>query len=367
MSDAIRFTPIVTELPAAIPFVGPETLERQRGETFKVRVGANESAFGVSPRARAAMTECIDTIAWYNDPEGFELRQTLADRHGVTLAEVCLCAGIDEALGNIVRMLITPGSPVVTSLGAYPTFNYHVDGFGGVLHRVPYKDDRIDLEAVLAKVIETSAPLVFFANPDNPMGTWHDAEAVREFMDALPASTVLIYDEAYIEFAPASMHVPIDTSRPNVLHMRTFSKAHGMAGARIGYTVANANLITGINKIRNHFGVNRIAQAGALASIQDEAFISEVVQAVAKGRDEYAALAAKHGLATIPSATNFLTIDMGGDGDRARRMLALLQDRGVFVRMPGVPPLDRCIRVSVGTEQERGWFAEAFEDALRAL
>lgn len=367
MSTPIRFTPIVRDLPAAVPFVGPETLERQRGEVFKVRVGANESAFGVSPKAREAMTQALDTIAWYNDPEGFDLRQTIAAQHGVEMAEVCLCAGIDEMLGNIVRMLITPGLPVVTSLGAYPTFNYHVDGFGGVLHRVPYRDDHIDLNAVLDEVRRTDAPLVFFANPDNPMGTWHDAAAVTQFMDALPASTLLVYDEAYVEFAPASMLVPIDTSRPNVLHMRTFSKAHGMAGARIGYAVGNTNLITGVGKIRNHFGVNRTAQIGALASLQDTGFIQSVVQAVAAGRDEYASLAADAGLRSLKSATNFVTIDMDGDGNRAKRMLALLQERGVFVRMPGVAPLDRCIRVSVGTPPERAIVAQAFRDAMAVL
>ena len=367
MTSPVRFTSLVESLPAAVPFVGPETLERQLGRTFDVRIGANESAFGVSPKARSAMVQTIDTIAWYNDPEGFELRETIARRHAVALEEVCLCAGIDEALGNIVRMLVTPGTPVVTSLGAYPTFNYHVDGFGGSLHKVPYRDDRIDLDALLAKVIELDAPLVFFANPDNPMGTWHDADAVLAFMDALPESTVLIYDEAYIEFAPGSMQVPIRTDRPNIMHMRTFSKAHGMAGARVGYVLAHADLITGMSKIRNHFGVNRIAQAGALASLGDEAFIASVVAEVATGRTEYAQLAEGAGLGSLPSATNFVTIDMGGDGDRARRMLALLQERGVFVRMPGIAPLDRCIRASVGTAPERAKFAEAFNDALRVL
>ena len=199
------------------------------------------------------------------------------------------------------------------------------------------------------------------------MGTWHDAGPVLEFMNALPESTVLIYDEAYIEFAPASMQIPIDINRPNVMRMRTFSKAHGMAGARVGYVLAHQSLVTGMNKIRNHFGVNRIAQAGALASLDDQPFIDWVVDQVSKGRAHYAQLAEAAGLDALPSATNFLTIDMGGNGERARRMLSLLQERGVFVRMPGVPPLDRCIRVSVGTESERERFAAAFEGALVSL
>ena len=120
MTAAPKFTSLVDSLPATIPFVGPETLERRRGETFRVRVGANESAFGVSPNAADAMRRAIETIAWYNDPEAYDLRSAIAALHGVSIDEVLLGAGIDEMLGNVVRMLIEPGMPVVTSHGAYP-------------------------------------------------------------------------------------------------------------------------------------------------------------------------------------------------------------------------------------------------------
>ena len=361
MTTAPRFTTLVDSLPSTIPFVGPEALERQRGEAFQVRVGANESAFGVSPKAVEAMREAVANIAWYNDPEAYDLRNAIAARHGVSLDEVLLGAGIDEMLGNVVRMVIEPGMPVVTSLGAYPTFNYHVAGFGGVLEAVPYRDDRIDLEALLDAVRRTEARLVYLANPDNPMGTWHDAAHVRAFIDELPATTLLVLDEAYIEFAPASAVFPIDADDPRVIRMRTFSKAHGMAGARIGYAIAPSRTIGGLGRIRNHFGVNRIAQAGALASLGDAEFIASVVDEVARGRNEYHALARRLGLASVPSATNFVAIDAVGDGDHARALLARLQDEGVFVRMPGVAPLDRCIRVTVGTAGERALFARIFE------
>ena len=361
MTAAPRFTGLVESLPSTIPFVGPETLERRRGEAFRVRVGANESAFGISPAAAEAMREATANISWYNDPEGYELRSAIASLHGVSMDEVLLGAGIDEMLGNVVRMVIEPGMPVVTSLGAYPTFNYHVAGFGGVLEAVPYRDDRIDLEALLDAVRRLGAPLVFLANPDNPMGTWHDAADVRAFIDALPESALLVLDEAYIEFAPSSAAFPVDADDPRVIRMRTFSKAHGMAGARIGYAIAPARTIGGLGRIRNHFGVNRIAQAGALASLGDTAFIASVVEEVARGRNDYYALAQRLGLSTVQSATNFVAIDMGGGGDRARAVLARLQEEGVFVRMPGVAPLDRCIRATVGTAAERALFAEAFE------
>ena len=360
----IPFTKIVRGLPATIPFVGPEAIERKSGHTFKLRLGANESAFGVSPLAAQAMQEAIGKASWYGDPEGFELRAALADHVGANMNEIVLGAGIDELLGVLVRMLIEPGMTVVTSLGAYPTFNYHVASQGGQLLTVPYKDDKEDLHSLLDAMYAASTPLVYLANPDNPMGTWHPAKAVQEFIDALPENTVLVLDEAYIEFAPDGTAPNIDTNDKRVVRMRTFSKAHGMAGARIGYAIANQEMIEGFSKIRNHFGVNRIAQVGALASLHDAAFAKGVVEEVARGRDEYARLAQDLGLSTVDSATNFVAIDMGGDGDKSRATLRALQQQGVFVRMPSVALLDRCIRVTVGQSEERSQFTDVFTEVV---
>ena len=363
----VQLTQLVESLPATIPFVGPEALERMRGKPFELRLGANESAFGVSPLAAEAMREAIANAAWYGDPEGYELREAIANVHGVTSDEVCVAGGIDELLGLTVRMMVERGEAVVSSLGAYPTFNYHVDGYGAILHRIPYRDDHIDLEALADATHIHQAKLVFLANPDNPMGTWHDAAAVQDFMAALPPYTALILDEAYTEFAPDSVRIPMEPADPRVIRMRTFSKAHGMAGMRIGYAIAHRDLITGYNKIRNHFGVNRVALAGALASLQDTDFIAQVKAAVEAGRREYDALAQNLGLTTIPSATNFVAIDLGGTGERARTALKALEVQGVFVRMPGVAPMDRCIRVTVGQPEERARFAEVFATVLKTL
>jgi len=360
------FTDLVERLPSTTPFVGPEALERRRGRAIGVRIGANESAFGISAAAAAAMREAIDRISWYADPEGHDLRSALAAHHGVAMREIGLGSGIDDLLGLVVRLLVKEGTPVVTSRGAYPTFNYHVAGFGGVLHEVPYRDDHIDLIALAEAATRLDAPLVYLANPDNPMGTWHAAEALRELISALPSSCLLILDEAYIEFAPGAGLLGIDTADGRIVRMRTFSKAHGMAGARIGYCIAAERLIEGLDKIRHHFGVNRIAQAGALASLADRAFIEQVTRAVEAGRQDYYALARRLGLAALESATNFVAIDTGS-GERARALLERLLERDVFVRMPGVAPLDRCIRVTVGTPAERAIFATALEKSLQEM
>lgn len=366
MSNTIPFTPLVTNLPASVPFVGPETLERQAGRAFSARIGANESAFGMSPKAREAIEREATRSAWYGDPENYDLKQALAEKHQVSPDEIMIGAGIDGILGNTVRMLAGPGVSVVTSAGAYPTFNYHVAGFGAHLHTVPYSRDKEDPEALLAKVAETKAALVYLANPDNPMGLWHDAAAVETFIKQLPESCVLILDEAYIEFAPPGTAPVLDPSNPKVMRMRTFSKAHGMAGLRIGYTIAHKDLITGLNKVRNHFEVNRLAQAAALASLHDSDFLESVIAEVAEGREELSNLAAELGLEALPSATNFLAIDMKGGGEKARTTLAALNAEGVFVRMPGVAPLDRCIRVTLGRKEDRRLFSNALRQIVQS-
>lgn len=364
-----RFTDLVQGLPATIPFVGPEALERRSGRGFELRLGANESAFGLSPLAAESIRRELGRAAWYGDPEAFELRERLAALHGVEVGEIVIGAGIDELLGVLVRSVTSPGDPVVTSAGAYPTFNYHVAGFGGRLAAVPYRDDREDLDGLAAAVRREGARLVYLANPDNPMGTWHEAPAIARFLAGLPADVLVLLDEAYIEFAPPAAAPPIDTADPRVVRLRTFSKAHGMAGLRIGYAIAHLEVIQAMGRIRNHFGVSRVAQAAALASLDDSAFVAGVVAEVARGRDEYAALARELGFRALPSATNFVAIDVDpedGGPERGKALLEALAAAGVFIRRPNVAPLDRCIRVSVGTAPERARFATILGAIVRA-
>lgn len=363
---SIPFTPVVAGLPAVVPFVGPETLERRSGRIFRARLGANESAFGMSPKAKVAVQAELGRASWYGDPENYDFRKALARKHGVGIDNILVGEGVDALLGYTVRMVADPGAPVVTSLGAYPTFNYHVAGYGADLLTVPYRDDHEDPEALLAKVRETGAQLMYFANPDNPMGTWHDADTVQALIDGVPENCLLVLDEAYIDFAPDGTSPAIDAGNPRVIVMRTFSKAHGMAGMRVGYAIGHVDLITGFGKVRNHFAMNRLSQVAALASLNDRDFLSGVVADVEAGRQETYALAERLGLRALPSATNFVAIDVGSK-ERATAVLEGLADMGVFIRMPGVAPLNRCIRVTIGRPGERGIFAEAFEAVLKSL
>ncbi|MDP5220489.1 pyridoxal phosphate-dependent aminotransferase [Ruegeria sp. 2205SS24-7] len=359
-----RYTPLAQSLPATVPFVGPETQERARGAAFEARIGANENVFGPSPKAITALQDSAIGLWMYGDPENHDLRQALAAHHGVSPDHIVVGEGIDSLLGYLVRLMVGPGDAVVTSDGAYPTFNYHVAGFGGVLHKVPYRDDHEDPEALFTKAAETDAKLVYLANPDNPMGSWHSGSRILAALEQLPEGTLLVLDEAYIECAPEGTAAAIAADDPRVIRMRTFSKAHGLAGARVGYAIGAPELIAAFNKVRNHFGMNRSAQIAALAALQDSAWLSHVTAWIAGSRERIAEIARQNGLTPLSSAANFVAIDCGRDAKFAKRVLENLIALGIFVRMPFSAPQNRCIRISCGTDADLDAFAAALPRAL---
>lgn len=361
-----RLTALAKTLPSSVPFVGPEAQERVRGAAFTARLGANESVFGPSPRAVEAM-ETAAREAWkYADPEAHDLRHAIAAHHDLPVKNVFVGEGIDGILGLLVRLTVEAGDTVVTSEGAYPTFNYHVDGFGGLIHKVPYRSDCEDPVALISAATANKARLVYWANPDNPMGTWHAAGVVERTIKHVPDNCLLVLDEAYIDTAPEGTAPPLDPSNPRVIRMRTFSKAYGLAGARVGYAIGPERIISAFDKVRNHFGMSRISQAAAFAALEDQDHLAEVVRQVESSRQALYRIANDNGLKGIASATNFVSIDCGSDGAFARRVLGSLLDQGIFVRMPGAAPLDRCIRISCGGEAEMAAFAEALPKALAA-
>ncbi|MDX2259098.1 MAG: pyridoxal phosphate-dependent aminotransferase [Hyphomicrobiaceae bacterium] len=360
-------TPLIAGLPATVPFVGPEALTRRRGGPFKARLGANESGFGPSPRALSAMRAAVDETWMYADPENHDLREAIARHHGVKPQCVVVGEGIDGLLGNAIRLAIAPGDAVVTSDGAYPTFNFHVAMHGGRLVTVPYRDDREDLGALVDAAQREDARVLYVSNPDNPMGSWWPADRIAALIGAAPEPTLLLLDEAYVDTAPAGTSPPIDVGTPNVLRFRTFSKAYGLAGARIGYAIGEEHLIATFEKVRNHYGINRIGQIGALAALADQAYLRDAVARIARARERIGAIARDAGLEALASATNFVTIDCGRDAAFAKSILDAVLARDVFIRKPGVAPLDRCIRVSAGPDAELDAFAMALGDALAAL
>jgi len=356
----------VQAVPAVRPFVAPEELARRVGRTSLLRLGANESAFGPSPKAIAAMRDAAALTSLYGDPESVELRAAIAARHGCAIGNVVIGSGIDDLMSLIVRTYCAPGDVSLATRGTYQTWTYHVVAYGAVLETAePTPEGGLDVDALLRQARLVRPKIVYVANPDNPSSTFVSAAEIARLRAGLADDVLLALDEAYTDFVDRAS-LPPDAIDPRTIRLRTFSKAYGLAGARVGYALAADEVIATFGKIRQQFGVNRTGQIGALAALHDEAFVRTVKAHVAEGRSEYAALGRRLGCRTLPSATNFVCFGIGSRS-AAEAMVATLLELGVFVRKPYAPPIDGFIRVTVGTAAERAAFAEIFAEALERL
>ena len=363
MTEGPSAAALIGSLPVSRPFIAPEELAVRAGHSALLRLGANESAFGPAPAAVAAMRDDLARVAWYGDPESMKLREEVAARHDCAVENIVVGAGIDDLLGLAVRGYLSPGEASVCALGTYPTYAYHVTGYGGRLETVPYDDDgKVPLETLARTAHQRGARIVYLANPDNPSGSFAARPALEAFLEELPAHTLLVLDEAYADFVDPRELLPAPIN-PRVVRMRTFSKAYGLAGLRVAYALAAPETIATFGKIRLQYGVSRIAQTAALASLAEPGFVAGVVREVARGREEYHAFGRELGLATLPSSANFVNFDIG-TRERAEGLVAALLARAVFVRKPGAAPLDRFVRVTVGTAEERAQFGVALAAAL---
>jgi len=359
-------TAVVTAVPGVTPFVAPEELARRAGRSSLLRLGANESAFGPSPLAIEAMREAVTRASWYGDPESVELREAIAQRHGCALENVVIGSGIDDLMSLLVRAFCAPGDVSLATRGSYPTWTYHVVAYGATLATAePTAQAAADVDALLAQAALVHPKIVYIANPDNPSGAFLAASEIARLRAGLDNRVLLVIDEAYADFV-APNRLPPDGIDARTIRLRTFSKAYGLAGARIGYALADREHIATFQRIRQHFGVNRTGQIGALAALRDRAYAQAVIAEVIRGRAEYHVLGKRWGIHTLPSATNFVCFEIGSRLD-AERMVAILLELGVFVRKPYAPPIDGYIRVTVGTPAERETFAAVFAEALGRL
>lgn len=363
---SLRFTDLIRSLPVTVPFVGPEALERRSGKPYQARIGANESVFGPSPKAIEAMQKAAAENWKYSDPENHDLRHALAAHHGVSADNIVIGEGIDGLLGVAARLVVEPGVEAVMPDGAYPTFALHINNLGGEVIKVPYVNDHESIDDLLAEAARRNAAILYFTNPDNPMGTFWGRKDVERLIGELPGDTALFLDEAYGEFAPDGSLPPVDVTNPQVIRFRTFSKAYGLAGARIGYVLAHEEIVAAMNKVRNQYGINRIGQIGALAALEDQAWLEQVRRWTAAGRERIYGIAAENDLEPIPSMTNFVSVDLGRDQAYAKQVLDGINAAGVFMRMPFAAPGNRCIRVGVGKGEDLDLFAKVLPEALKA-
>ena len=329
-----------------------------------VKLDSNENPFGPSPRALEAMRAALNAANSYPDDDCGLLRRELGSYHGLPPEQVLVTAGSTALLSLLCQTLLAPGLNAVTSQRSFIVYSMAVQAAGAHLVEAPMQDDRFDLEAILAAV-DSQTRIVFVANPNNPTGTMLEAPVVDSFLARLPGHVVVILDEAYYEFARhfASLQKieyshSLDYVRQgaSVVVLRTFSKAHGLAGLRIGYGLGPAELLAYCARMRNTFSVSSVAQVAGLAALDDSAHIRRVVENnTMQSRVVGEGLSAL-GYRVVPTWTNFLFCDLGEDAAAAANRL---QEEGVAVRPLGHWGAPNCIRVTIGTPEQNQAFLQA--------
>ena len=340
-----------------------EELEREVGIHDAIKLASNENPLPPSDRVQQAIIAALPNLNRYPDGSGYYLRQALAKKHDVSADQVILGNGSNELIELVVRSFLKSGDEAVVPHPSFVVYPMIVQAAGGIRVMVMLKDHRLDLEA-MARAITPMTKIVFIANPNNPTATIVTKDEVAHFMSRLPERTIVVFDEAYLEFAqgpdfPDTLEY-VKQGR-KVVTLRTFSKAASLAGLRIGYGIADADCVALMNRIRQPFNVNALGQVAALAALEDEAHTLECVRMIEAGRhylyDEFNGLGVKY----VPSRANFILVDVGRSAsDIYQRLLK----EGVIVRPMTPFGMESALRISVGTPQENRRLVKALRTVL---
>ncbi len=340
-----------------------EELEREYGVHDAIKLASNENPCPPSDKVQKAIIAQLTHLNRYPDGSGFYLRQAVAKRQGFTQDQIVLGNGSNELIELAVRTFLKPGDEAIVPHPSFVVYPMIVQAAGGIRVMVMLKDHRLDLEA-MARAITPMTKMVFVANPNNPTATIVTADEVEAFMARMPERTIVIFDEAYMEFAmgpdfPNTLEYVRQGRK--VITLRTFSKAASLAGLRVGYGIADADAVALMNRIRQPFNVNSLAQAAALAALEDDAHVQECVRMIDAGRqflyDEFTAL----GIRYVPSRANFILVDVGRSAsDIYQRLLK----EGVIVRPMTPFGMESALRVTVGTPEENRRLVKALKTVL---
>ncbi|MGH8787075.1 MAG: histidinol-phosphate transaminase [Cupriavidus necator] len=331
-----------------------------------VKLASNENPLGMPESARRAVADAVAELGRYPDSNGFALKGALSARFGVPADWLTLGNGSNDILELAAHALVEPGQSIVYAEYSFAVYALATQEIGARAIEVPARDYGHDLEA-MAAAIAPDTRLVFIANPNNPTGTFVPAAQIEAFLQRVPANVVVVLDEAYNEYLDADQQydsLAWVRRYPNLMVSRTFSKAYGLAGLRIGYAVAQPELSDLLNRIRQPFNVNSVAQAAAIAALGDADFLRRSAELNRAGKHQLTDAFSRLGLEYVPSSGNFVMVRVGDDdGAGARVNLALLK-QGVIVRPVGNYNLPRWLRVTIGLAEENAAFIAALERAL---
>jgi len=338
-------------------------LERELGVMDIVKLASNENPLGASPCALTAARAALDEISLYPDGNGFALKDALVKRYGVALNQVVLGNGSNDVLELAAHAFLTVGDRAVYSDHAFAVYPLATQAVGATGISVKAQDYGHDLTAMRMAAVAHQAKLIFIANPNNPTGTFLSGEALHEFLSLLPQSILVVLDEAYNEYLPESCRydsVSWLSEFPNLLVSRTFSKAYGLASLRVGYALGNPQVIDMLNRVRQPFNVNSVAQAAAVAALQDAEFVQRTFELNLQGMAQLTEGLRALGLPYIPSFGNFVSFHINNAAQVYRRLLEL----GVIVRPIGNYALPDYLRVSIGLESQNQKFLSAMKQIL---
>jgi len=338
-------------------------LERELGVMDIVKLASNENPLGASPCALTAARAALDEISLYPDGNGFALKDALVKRYGVALNQVVLGNGSNDVLELAAHAFLTVGDRAVYSDHAFAVYPLATQAVGATGISVKAQDYGHDLTAMRMAAVAHQAKLIFIANPNNPTGTFLSGEALHEFLSLLPQSILVVLDEAYNEYLPESCRydsVSWLSEFPNLLVSRTFSKAYGLASLRVGYALGNPQVIDMLNRVRQPFNVNSVAQAAAVAALQDAEFVQRTFELNLQGMAQLTEGLRALGLQYIPSFGNFVSFHIRNAVQVYRRLLEL----GVIVRPIGNYALPDYLRVSIGLESQNQKFLSAMKQIL---
>lgn len=331
-----------------------EELEREYGVSGSIKLASNENAWGPSPKVTRAMRAAFSTIHRYPDSTSHRLVHGLATHFGIDEEEIVLGNGSNEVIEFLVKAFVSPGDEVITSHPSFLMYQKFVQIHGGENFIVPLKDMRHDLQ-IIREMISEKTRLIFLDNPNNPTGSSLKPLDLYTFFSQVPESVVVVLDEAYVDFMDEELQVDIFSlirntkGRCPVVSLRTFSKVYGLPGLRIGFGIMTKEIAVCLQKVRQPFNINQMAQVGALAAIEDREYYSYIQQATRQGRNLLAREIAKIGCEVYPSQANFLLIKIPGD---AKALYEALLYRGVIVRPMTAYGFQDSLRVTVGTEAE---------------
>ncbi|MHB8500688.1 MAG: histidinol-phosphate transaminase [Candidatus Acidiferrales bacterium] len=349
-------------LPVYVPGRPIEEVEREL-KIHAVKLASNENPLGPSPRAVEAAKLALENAHRYPDGGTHLLREALAARTGVSTQEIFVGLGSSEIIDLASRVLLRAGLQGMTSYGSYAPFSVAIRASGAELVLVPQRDFAFDLQAI-AKAITPKTGVIFLANPNNPTGTAFGAKALEEFLASVRDGVVVVLDEAYIHYAPSldrRKSEEIYRTRKNLLILRTFSKVYGLAGMRIGFAIGHPALLAAMNKLRTPFNTSGIAQAAALAALDDREHVARCIETNAHERKRLSEGLSGMGLRPVPSETNFIFMEVGPE---AKEICDELLHLGVIVRPLGWMGFPEAMRISVGTADENDKCLAAMAEIL---